>query len=93
MNVTQGSFVPLWCLIHPHITYLLGWGLAASLLTNGLCLLIHLPLWSQGEAHLPGSYSLVVSYPRKVIVDGTPGSLEDSGITADTALFLEPRTA
>ncbi|GAX75728.1 hypothetical protein CEUSTIGMA_g3171.t1 [Chlamydomonas eustigma] len=44
---------------------------------------------SQAVTFRPGSYNLINSYPRKVFSDGTRSTLEDSGITSDTALFLE----
>lgn len=37
----------------------------------------------------PGSYSLVTQYPRKVLVQGTPGSLQQTGVDSDQAFFLE----
>lgn len=37
----------------------------------------------------PGSYRLVTQFPRKVYVEGTPGTLQAAGIDSDTALFLE----
>jgi hypothetical protein len=43
-----------------------------------------------GEGIKPGTYNLVNSYPRKVFTEGSGGSLADAGITADTALFVEP---
>ncbi len=42
-------------------------------------------------ASQPGSYNLINSYPRKAFSDGMSVSLEDAGITSDTALFIEPR--
>ena len=39
----------------------------------------------------PGRYSLVSSYPRRVLEEGQGGSLAEVGITADSALFLEPK--
>ena len=43
-----------------------------------------------GDPFKPGTYSLINSYPRKAFCDGSSLSLEAAGITADTALFLEP---
>uniref|UniRef100_A0A7S3VHV4 UBX domain-containing protein n=1 Tax=Dunaliella tertiolecta TaxID=3047 RepID=A0A7S3VHV4_DUNTE len=52
----------------------------------------YVDLQHQAVSVKPGTYNLVNSYPRKAFADGTPGSLTDAGITADTALFLEPKT-
>lgn len=41
---------------------------------------------------MPGSYSLVLQYPRRVIAAGQAGSLTDAGITSDTALLVELNT-
>ncbi|MEW5308592.1 MAG: hypothetical protein WDW38_000537 [Sanguina aurantia] len=41
---------------------------------------------------VPGSYSLVLQYPRRVIAAGQAGSLADAGITSDTALLVELNT-
>ncbi|KAF5836913.1 hypothetical protein DUNSADRAFT_5244 [Dunaliella salina] len=51
----------------------------------------YVDLQHQAASVKPGTYNLVNSYPRKAFADGTPGSLADVGITADTALFLEPK--
>lgn len=49
----------------------------------------------QGEAGdscgiRPGSYRLVTQFPRKVFAEDASSSLQDAGITTDTALFVEP---
>lgn len=38
----------------------------------------------------PGSYRLVTQFPRKVLTEDTTSSLQDAGISTDTALFIEP---
>lgn len=38
----------------------------------------------------PGSYRLVTQFPRKVFAEDASSSLQDAGITTDTALFVEP---
>jgi hypothetical protein len=50
----------------------------------------------QGEAEgscgiKPGSYRLVTQFPRKVFAEDGSSTLQDAGITADTALFIEPK--
>jgi hypothetical protein len=48
----------------------------------------------QGEAEgscgiKPGGYKLVTQFPRKVFAEDS-SSIQDAGITTDTALFIEP---
>jgi hypothetical protein len=49
----------------------------------------------QGEADSscgikPGGYRLVTQFPRKVFAEDSSSSIQDAGITTDTALFIEP---
>jgi hypothetical protein len=38
----------------------------------------------------PGGYKLVTQFPRKVFAEDSSSSIQDAGITTDTALFIEP---
>jgi hypothetical protein len=38
----------------------------------------------------PGQYRLVTQFPRKVYAEDSSSSIQDAGITTDTALFIEP---
>jgi hypothetical protein len=43
----------------------------------------------EGGRLAPGSYRLVCQFPRRKYEEGQGGSLEDAGLTSDTALFVE----